>query len=176
MAREAPNTPTHVGSEALTSNNVVETMGLEPTTPCLQSRCSSQLSYVPALLCLDLHFCSVCPAFPPEYAASEPAAGNRTGGARRPRPFGLDPDPLHVTWPQDARPAALGEDLVLLEPRHRCLTGSHISGKEAEDQPPQRLSSTLLSRHDHFLRSAARLTSRAPWLCVPASRRVCLFR
>ena len=23
-------------------------MGLEPTTPCLQSRCSSQLSYVPA--------------------------------------------------------------------------------------------------------------------------------
>jgi hypothetical protein len=27
---------------------VVETMGLEPTTPCLQSRCSSQLSYVPA--------------------------------------------------------------------------------------------------------------------------------
>ena len=27
--------------------NVVETMGLEPTTPCLQSRCSSQLSYVP---------------------------------------------------------------------------------------------------------------------------------
>jgi hypothetical protein len=26
---------------------VVETMGLEPTTSCLQSRCSSQLSYVP---------------------------------------------------------------------------------------------------------------------------------
>jgi hypothetical protein len=25
----------------------VETMGFEPTTPCLQSRCSSQLSYVP---------------------------------------------------------------------------------------------------------------------------------
>jgi hypothetical protein len=33
---------------ALTSTGaVVETMGLEPTTPCLQSRCSSQLSYVP---------------------------------------------------------------------------------------------------------------------------------
>src|SRR5579875_3211720 len=28
-------------------SEVVETMGLEPTTPCLQSRCSSQLSYVP---------------------------------------------------------------------------------------------------------------------------------
>ncbi len=27
--------------------DLVETMGLEPTTPCLQSRCSSQLSYVP---------------------------------------------------------------------------------------------------------------------------------
>ena len=26
---------------------MVETMGLEPTTSCLQSRCSSQLSYVP---------------------------------------------------------------------------------------------------------------------------------
>jgi hypothetical protein len=26
---------------------MVETMGIEPTTPCLQSRCSSQLSYVP---------------------------------------------------------------------------------------------------------------------------------
>jgi hypothetical protein len=25
----------------------VETIGFEPTTPCLQSRCSSQLSYVP---------------------------------------------------------------------------------------------------------------------------------
>ena len=26
----------------------VELMGLEPTTPCLQSKCSSQLSYSPA--------------------------------------------------------------------------------------------------------------------------------
>jgi hypothetical protein len=32
---------------ALPGRVVVETMGLEPTTPCLQSRCSSQLSYVP---------------------------------------------------------------------------------------------------------------------------------
>jgi hypothetical protein len=30
----------------------VETMGLEPTTPCLQSRCSSQLSYVPSIYAL----------------------------------------------------------------------------------------------------------------------------
>ena len=28
---------------------VVETAGIEPATPCLQSRCSSQLSYVPGL-------------------------------------------------------------------------------------------------------------------------------
>ncbi len=27
--------------------DTVEMMGLEPTTPCLQSRCSSQLSYIP---------------------------------------------------------------------------------------------------------------------------------
>ncbi len=31
----------------LTWTYSVETMGLEPTTPCLQSRCSNQLSYVP---------------------------------------------------------------------------------------------------------------------------------
>jgi hypothetical protein len=31
----------------------VETMGLEPTTPCLQSRCSSQLSYVPAFIAVE---------------------------------------------------------------------------------------------------------------------------
>ncbi len=28
----------------------VELIGLEPTTPCLQSRCSSQLSYSPGLV------------------------------------------------------------------------------------------------------------------------------
>jgi Domain of unkown function (DUF1775) len=33
--------------KALVKWQDVETMGLEPTTPCLQSRCSSQLSYVP---------------------------------------------------------------------------------------------------------------------------------
>jgi hypothetical protein len=29
------------------THDIVEVMGLEPTTPCLQSRCSSQLSYTP---------------------------------------------------------------------------------------------------------------------------------
>ena len=28
---------------------VVEIVGVEPTTPCLQSRCSSQLSYTPRI-------------------------------------------------------------------------------------------------------------------------------
>ena len=28
----------------------VEIVGVEPTTPCLQSRCSSQLSYTPMLV------------------------------------------------------------------------------------------------------------------------------
>jgi hypothetical protein len=28
-------------------NSIVELVGFEPTTPCLQSRCSSQLSYSP---------------------------------------------------------------------------------------------------------------------------------
>ena len=32
------------------NKNLVETQGLEPWTPCLQSRCSSQLSYVPDLM------------------------------------------------------------------------------------------------------------------------------
>jgi site-specific DNA recombinase len=34
-------------AESSSKSYLVETMGLEPTTPCLQSRCSSQLSYVP---------------------------------------------------------------------------------------------------------------------------------
>ena len=29
---------------------LVEIVGVEPTTPCLQSRCSSQLSYTPMIL------------------------------------------------------------------------------------------------------------------------------
>ncbi len=33
---------------------MVEIQGLEPWTPCLQSRCSSQLSYIPKLLVLRL--------------------------------------------------------------------------------------------------------------------------
>ena len=34
-------------SESSLSGLVVEIVGVEPTTPCLQSRCSSQLSYTP---------------------------------------------------------------------------------------------------------------------------------
>src|SRR5207302_4286496 len=34
----------------------------------------------------------------------------------------------------------------------------------------------LLAWHDDVLRSVTRLTSWVPWLCVPASRRVCPFR
>ena len=30
---------------------LVEIVGVEPTTPCLQSRCSSQLSYTPESGC-----------------------------------------------------------------------------------------------------------------------------
>jgi hypothetical protein len=30
----------------------VEMTGLEPVTPCLQSRCSSQLSYIPGQMAL----------------------------------------------------------------------------------------------------------------------------
>jgi hypothetical protein len=36
-----------MGTKSLTWTYMVEMMGLEPTTPCLQSRCSSQLSYIP---------------------------------------------------------------------------------------------------------------------------------
>ncbi len=36
---------------------VVEVDGVEPTTPCLQSRCSSQLSYTPIVL---MNFPVVC--------------------------------------------------------------------------------------------------------------------
>ena len=36
-----PNVPRRTRRKPVTRRNVVETMGLEPTTPCLQSRCSS---------------------------------------------------------------------------------------------------------------------------------------
>ncbi len=36
-----------MSTKPLTWTYGVEMMGLEPTTPCLQSRCSSQLSYIP---------------------------------------------------------------------------------------------------------------------------------
>ena len=42
----APVVARHLSSMSR-DTTTVETMGLEPTTPCLQSRCSSQLSYVP---------------------------------------------------------------------------------------------------------------------------------
>ena len=36
-------------SEGILNGFVVEIVGVEPTTPCLQSRCSSQLSYTPGV-------------------------------------------------------------------------------------------------------------------------------
>src|SRR3954471_898870 len=53
MARRASSLTASKQHAPLTSGDVVETMGLEPTTPCLQSRCSSQLSYVPAPTAYD---------------------------------------------------------------------------------------------------------------------------
>ena len=49
--------------------HMVETQGLEPWTPCLQSRCSSQLSYVPLGVChADLnHFSAVLPLWQDRY-------------------------------------------------------------------------------------------------------------
>ena len=42
-----PKRKTH--SEVILNGFIVEIVGVEPTTPCLQSRCSSQLSYTPML-------------------------------------------------------------------------------------------------------------------------------
>ena len=43
----ARTSSTATSDGALARPDRVEAMGLEPTTPCLQSRCSSQLSYAP---------------------------------------------------------------------------------------------------------------------------------
>ena len=43
------STTNEPGKENRAGSDLVETMGIEPTTPCLQSRCSSQLSYVPVV-------------------------------------------------------------------------------------------------------------------------------
>ncbi len=49
--------------------NVVEIDGFEPTTLCLQSRCSSQLSYTPMLAdCKGKDFLSKCKFFSYFYA------------------------------------------------------------------------------------------------------------
>ena len=51
---QSPPARTRPGrQQPLTRTFLVETMGLEPTTPCLQSRCSSQLSYVPVFTGVD---------------------------------------------------------------------------------------------------------------------------
>ena len=53
----SPSDPRIAEVEGSHTNTLVETMGLEPTTPCLQSRCSNQLSYVPVLRAADQHLC-----------------------------------------------------------------------------------------------------------------------
>ena len=54
---------------------MVEMMGLEPTTPCLQSRCSSQLSYIPLGRSETVDGCAwwdwpVCGWSPPSHPSS----------------------------------------------------------------------------------------------------------
>ena len=49
VSPELRRTERTVSALGAVRNRMVETMGLEPTTPCLQSRCSSQLSYVPGV-------------------------------------------------------------------------------------------------------------------------------
>ena len=49
-----PKRKTH--SEVSLNGLVVEIVGVEPTTLCLQSRCSSQLSYTPLSLNLSDNF------------------------------------------------------------------------------------------------------------------------
>jgi hypothetical protein len=46
------------GGQSWYKAGMVETQGLEPWTPCLQSRCSSQLSYVPIMRHLQVGFSS----------------------------------------------------------------------------------------------------------------------
>ena len=54
-----PKRKTH--SEVSLSGLLVEIVGVEPTTPCLQSRCSSQLSYTPLKRMQRLHFFLILP-------------------------------------------------------------------------------------------------------------------
>ena len=53
-----PKRKTH--SEVSLSGLLVEIVGVEPTTPCLQSRCSSQLSYTPVIQYLQELFVCGC--------------------------------------------------------------------------------------------------------------------
>ncbi len=83
-----PDAPLFVGvrgaplaGQAATSGDVVETMGFEPTTPCLQSRCSARLSYVPWPV---LEECPspglIGPAIPPSVVSSRVPTVDEPGG------------------------------------------------------------------------------------------------
>jgi hypothetical protein len=72
----------------------VEMMGLEPTTPCLQSRCSSQLSYIPGdyfRQCASLRFCM-------GRQEGTMSTGLSIVDGRR-RPSRLRPDPTELVGP-----------------------------------------------------------------------------
>jgi hypothetical protein len=71
-------------------------MGLEPTTPCLQSRCSSQLSYSPERERPGYVTASTIGTVTP-FAGEQPACG----------PGGLPPGCQDAAWSRRARAAIL---------------------------------------------------------------------
>ncbi|GEM_PF-2502983 len=58
----ATDTHSEIGDTSRLPRILVETQGLEPWTPCLQSRCSSQLSYVP-INCNELFYSTLSVTF-----------------------------------------------------------------------------------------------------------------
>ena len=99
---------------------MVETMGIEPTTPCLQSRCSSQLSYVPVL---------GIPRMEPDHDTGLDARHGRPISLRRAvHPLASDVEPDTAVEPE--RRGILRLDVE----GQRLGTGSHQAVKALDQQ------------------------------------------
>ena len=84
----------------LTCGNSVETMGFEPTTPCLQSRCSSQLSYVPGGVHGTGHAGSGRTVEPRPWRAARSAESAADHGMRAPTVHGGLTMTVRGYWPR----------------------------------------------------------------------------
>src|SRR5207249_949721 len=158
--------------------DLVETMGLEPTTPCLQSRCSSQLSYVPAgRSSYARQVVTTPPAVPSKTAARTPrrasSARNGTGATSSASPA----TPVRASRPSTAHTAATAAttpaatDGRSIAPSTRTARAGPWPPRTSTRRPPGPPSSGArpsIGSHDN-IRSPRDAASRADTRCTPSN-------